>query len=128
MDRRTALMQAVEAVKPGHEAATYLEWAEPFYQWLRSSVPAGGGVVLATPPLYPPVGASSSKADIKWAEKISPPVAEETVGGEGTAYGEGVVSLPLPDPNHEHQWVDSPKLTKYQVCAIPNCYETKRKP
>jgi hypothetical protein len=32
-----------------------------------------------------------------------------------------------PAGDHEHVWVPSPRLKKIEVCAIPDCYETRRK-
>lgn len=60
----------------------------------------------------------------------SPP---DAASGEGVTtaedYGEGseaVVTSPAEKP-HEHVWADSPKLSKYEVCTVTDCLETRRK-
>lgn len=36
---------------------------------------------------------------------------------------------PAPEPvsDHDHVWIDSPKLKKFQVCAVDSCTATQRK-
>jgi hypothetical protein len=111
MNRRTALMQAVEYAglytDPGP-----LEWrgfADEMYRWLTSS--EGVGV----DPDRVGEGARSVPTTIP---SVDPPVPSSSVeaspGGDGASF-------------HEHQWIPSPKLSKYDICTVPGCYDVRKK-
>jgi hypothetical protein len=55
-------------------------------------------------------------------------------GSETIAQGEGTVGSNPGSPSptdhsndHVHSWADSPKLSKYEICTVENCMETRRK-
>jgi hypothetical protein len=48
------------------------------------------------------------------------------LGGGENPQGPGVATQPDPVPSHEHQWVPSPKLKSFEVCAVDGCLETRR--
>jgi hypothetical protein len=102
MNRRTALMQAV-AMSPGD--ALFL--ADTFYEWLQSSEGPDK-----------PVVEGEDTAALASGPSVDPPVPSSSVeaspGGDGASF-------------HEHQWVPSPKLSKYDICVVSGCYDVRKK-
>jgi hypothetical protein len=130
MNRRTALMQAVEWCLPLGDVigvASLLANADSIYSWLQSSPVLGRA---AAAPAVPSAG------DTQSATSTGGVLADEGGSGrsESIAQGEGTVgsnpgpSSPTDHSNdHVHSWADSPKLSKYEICTVENCMETRRK-
>jgi hypothetical protein len=105
MNRRTALMQAVALTTQNKEIVATV--ADYFYAWLQSSEGPDKPVVegedtavsASGPSVDPPVPSSS---------------VEASPGGDGASF-------------HEHQWVPSPKLSKYDICVVSGCYDVRKK-
>jgi hypothetical protein len=94
------------------------------------------------------VGAADAKKGIASREEVetrpetvagtpgsAPPVVSgerpPSVDGEATQVGvDSVAGLGdiggSPVPAHEHAWVPSPKLSKWEICAVDGCMETRR--
>jgi hypothetical protein len=155
MNRRTALMQAVEwlPLSDAGNVPGLLTCADYFSEWLQSSPVLGRA---AAAPAVPSAGDSSSEAgrgmvpqqpdpaviaaahtapDTQSAVSTGGVAADEggPGGSDSVPFGEGGTksnpgpSSPDHSNDHVHQWANSPKLSKYEVCTAENCMETRRK-
>lgn len=85
----------------------------------------------------PKASPAPAPAGTKTAEAETPPadpskvdaVAGDVVAGGESAYGEGVDTPPAASPSedHEHVWVQSPKVSKWDVCAVDGCLKTQKR-
>jgi hypothetical protein len=124
MNRRTALMQAVTIAIPAAKAdeVNVTALADAMYEWLQGTSP-----VSERPE---PARAESSTGDTPVGTG-----ADDEGGSGGSGPGDGEASTsPNPGPSspdhstdHVHSWTPSPKLSRYEICSIPDCYETRRK-
>jgi hypothetical protein len=100
---------------------------------------------------YAPKGKRPSREEMSKsspAQSASPETATTTaastarserapVAGDSSAYGEGagnegepgsaMPGSPSPHPDQPHEWKPSPKLSKYEICALPDCYASRKK-
>jgi hypothetical protein len=152
MNRRTALMQAVEVTSQPQTAGFVTEVADYFYAWLQTSPvserPPAAPVVPSTGDSSFSGGAAVRKAAASGSATARPGLEEppedspvgtgaDNEGGSGGSESAGdreasTGSNPGPSSpdhsnDHVHLWVDSPKLSKYEICSVENCMETRRK-
>ncbi len=125
MDRRTALMQAVQF---GESGPNLWRLADDMYAWLRASdgepkepisrpVGAGGGTIADPIPAKPegdkpaPASPPSERPEAKDGQARGEGAAVTPVEGGGTTDG-GVVLPPI----HVHTWVEAPRLG-WSLCS-----------
>jgi hypothetical protein len=115
MDARTAVMQATV------EGVFIKDTANEIYAWLRQA----SGAAVAT--VSEDVGAKSQGKSGEGVSSLVHPSAAPTQSSEGESEVLGEGAKDSSSAAHEHQWVPSPKLKSFDICVLPDCYETKKR-
>jgi hypothetical protein len=120
VDRRAALEKATAFFDKNLDDEDLLAMAGRMYAWLRQT--SGVAVATVSDNGEAQTSPSNSPAPVGVLDSSSgqPGTPSGGVGPDGEA---GSAS----SATHEHQWVPSPKLKSFDICVVPDCYETRKR-